>query len=191
MFSKKYRNLVWISADVDLLLQRLASDWKKICLLCPFKVWREPADEEHSGGATLHSDRQSQAKRKSQKGVWINCLRDLRLDWWRNTMTHLQFRGCRLKKAKQYETTATTASITSQITLALLYPHSLWKFKYLGFMFWCEFVPKWGRWCNAPVCEGGDYFGQLHRPHLLYFRAGGIGLCRLSQWLTHRKEPQR
>lgn len=98
---------------------------EKSCLLCPFKVWREPADEEHSGGAALHSDRQSQAKGKSQKGVWINCLRDLRSDWRRNVTTHLQFGGRRLKKAKQNKTTATTASITSQINLALLYPRSL------------------------------------------------------------------
>lgn len=33
MFSKKYRNLVWISADVDLLLQRLASDRIKLSFM--------------------------------------------------------------------------------------------------------------------------------------------------------------
>lgn len=55
---------------------------------------------------------------------------------------HLQYGGRRLKRAKQNKTTATTASIISQINLALLYPHSLPLETYLGFMFWCEFVPK-------------------------------------------------
>lgn len=194
-FLKKYRNLVWISADVDLLLQRLASDRKKLSFMSFQSV--EGTDWWGTLRWCNFTLRQTVP---GQKKITKRCLNklpqrfEIRLVEERDDTSTVQGSSLRKSKTKQnngYNSLHNTPNKPGSSLYPLSLTLSCWKLQYLGFMFWCEFVPKWARWCNAPVCEGEDYFVQLHRPHLLYFRAGRIGLCRLSQWLTQRKEPHR